>query len=178
VSTDAFYGTAAGLCFTMLGFWWAVVTFRHTELTSSHAGRRFAYLVSLYFLIPGITSTLSLLTGSAALWRLVFTAAGVLGMVSVIAALRFDAPLGAIRALARWSWLAIPFYALVTLIAIVPDIARSGLGLEPLQVEGFLIVAVMFLGSQLAWFLFMQTKPATPTAATAPGAPGASADHA
>lgn len=162
MNTGAFYGTASGLCFTMLGFWWAVVTFRHTELTASHAGRRFAYLVSLYFLIPGLVSMLSLLTGDGALWRVAFTAAGTAGFVSVVAAARFDAPLGAIRTLARWSWFAMPLYVAIAVVALVPDIVRSPMGLQPLQVEGYLIVGVMFLGSQLAWFLFMQSKPATP----------------
>ena len=31
MNTDAFYQTVAGLCFTLLGLWWAVVQFRHDK---------------------------------------------------------------------------------------------------------------------------------------------------
>ena len=33
MDTTTFYAAASALCFTLLGFWWVVVQFRHAELT-------------------------------------------------------------------------------------------------------------------------------------------------
>ena len=78
------------------------------------------------------------------------------GILAVLVATRHTGATGTIRVLARWSWVAIPLYAVLTIVAIAPDIARNGLGLEPLQVEGLVLVAIMFLGVMFAWFLFTE----------------------
>jgi hypothetical protein len=161
MNTDTFYAAASALCFTLLGLWWVVVQFRHAEMTATPAARRFAFLVSLYFILPGLVSLASLLAAGGVLWRVSFAAAGLAGLAAVIVAARGAAPTGAMRLLARWSWVAGPFYALLTIIAIAPDLARSRLGLEPLQVEGFLLVAILFLGVTFAWLLFTDPSPAT-----------------
>ncbi len=51
-------------------------------------------------------------------------------------------------------WLGIPIYGLITAIALAPDIARTSLGLEPLQVEGLLLVVILLMGILLACSLF------------------------
>ena len=61
MDTTAFYTAASALCFTLLGFWWVVVQFRHEELTGDAASRRFMFLVSLHFIVPGLVSLASLL---------------------------------------------------------------------------------------------------------------------
>jgi hypothetical protein len=154
VDTGPFYGAAAALCFTLLGFWWVVVEFRHGELTREPGPRRFAFLVSLHFILPGLVSLASLLaTGS--LWRVAFLTAGVAGIAALVAGMReIAADTGPLRRIRPLAWIALPLYALVILFAYDPSLARTGLGLEPLQAEGFLLVFVLLVGILLAWMLF------------------------
>jgi hypothetical protein len=160
VNTDTFYATASALCFTLLGFWWVVVQFRHADFTGDATRRHFAFLVSLYFILPGLVSLASLIAGGGALWRVAFVLAGLAGLGAVIVAVRVTAPTGALLAVVRGSLLAAPLFALQVLFAAAPDLARNGLHLEPLQVEGYLLVLVLLLGLAFAWVLF--TEPITP----------------
>jgi hypothetical protein len=54
----------------------------------------------------------------------------------------------------RAGWLGVPIYGLVTVIALLPDIVRTNLGIEPLQVEGLLLLVILLIGILLAWSLF------------------------
>lgn len=154
MDTSTFYATSSALCFTLLGFWWVVVEFRHTELTHDAAARRFTFLVSLHFIVPGVVSLASLLA-TGALWRVAFGLAGLTGMLAVIAGMRDVASRpGPLRSLGRAAWLGVPLYGLLTLVAIFPDLARTSLSLDPLQAEGFILLVVLLLGILLAWILF------------------------
>ena len=155
----AFYTAASALCFTLLGFWWVVVQYRHAELTQDPGLRLFAFLVSLQFILPGMASMTSLLSGDGALWRLTFSVAGLVGIAAVIVAAREPAiRSGSLRSVSRLTWIGVPFYALLIVFAAAPDLARNGLSLEPLQVEGYLLTIILLIGILLAWFLF--TDPA------------------
>jgi hypothetical protein len=156
MNTDTFYAAMSALCFTLLGFWWVVVQFRHAEMTGTVTARRFAFLVSLYFLLPGLISLAAIIAAGGVIWRLSFAAAGIVGIVAILVATRHTTARGIIRTLARWSWVAIPFYAILTIVAIAPDLARNGLQLEPLQVEGLVLVALMLVGVVFAWLLFTE----------------------
>lgn len=161
MDTNAFYATASGLCFTLLGFWWVVVQFRHDDLTSDGPRRRLAFVVSLHFVIPGIMSLASLLAGdNGLLWRVAFGSAGVLGVAAVIIAGRQAVPgaTGTLALVQRLEWVVAPLYLLLTLVAIVPEMAR-GIGLLPLQVEGYVLTTIVLLGILFAWALF--TEPTT-----------------
>lgn len=160
MDTAAFYTTASTLCFTLLGFWWVVVQFRHDELTTDPGRRRLSFVVSLHFILPGLVSLASLIAGdSSLLWRLAFGLAGAAGLVAVIVGSRgVEAPVGAIAALRQRAWLAAPLYALITLVAAVPEMARSVTGLAPLQVEGYLLVLLVLLGILFAWALFTEPR--------------------
>jgi hypothetical protein len=155
MNQEVFYATAAALCFTLLGFWWVVVQFRHAELTRTPATRAFALLVSLQFMLPGFISLASLAAGEGPLWRLVFASAGLAGFASVLVAVRRGAGSSALGLVGRIAWFAAPAYALLTAVAIAPEAVRS-LGLVPLQVEAFILVALLLLGVLIAWFLFVQ----------------------
>jgi hypothetical protein len=162
MDTNAFYSTASGLCFTLLGFWWVVVQFRHDELTSDGPRRRLAFVVSLHFVIPGIMSLASLLAGdNGLLWRIAFAGAGILGLVAVLIVGRQPVPgaAGALGLVQRFEWLVAPLYVVLTAVAIAPDIARSGLGLMPLQVEGYVLTTIVLLGILFAWALFTGPVP-------------------
>ena len=162
MDTGTFYATTSAVSFTLLGFWWVVVQFRHNEMTQDPGRRRLAFVVSLHFILPGLMSLGALLTGDAPLvWRFTFGLAGVAGMVAVVIASRGIAePTGAIAAIARYEWLALPLYAVITLVAIRPDLVQSAVGLAPLQVEGSIMTLLVFLGILFAWALFTEPHPA------------------
>ena len=61
-----FYATTSAVSFTLLGFWWVVVQFRHNEMTQDPGRRRLAFVVSLHFILPGLMSLGALLTGRRA----------------------------------------------------------------------------------------------------------------
>ena len=151
---NTFYSASSALCFTLLGFWWVVVQFRHAELTADLASRRFMFLVSLHFIVPGLVSLASLLA-TGPMWRVAFGLAGVTGVAAAIQGVRTAAAKpGLMAGFNRAIWLGIPVYALITVFAIAPDLVRTSLGLEPLQVEGLLLLVIMLIGILLAWSLF------------------------
>ena len=69
----------------------------------------------------------ALLTGDAPIvWRLTFGTAGIAGMVAVVIASRgVTDPTGAIAAVGRFEWLALPLYAILTLVAFAPEFVRD-----------------------------------------------------
>ena len=160
MDTATFYATTSAVSFTLLGFWWVVVQFRHDELTHDPGRRRLAFVVSLHFVLPGIMSLGALLTGDAPIvWRLTFGMAGIAGMVAVVLASRgVTEPTGAIAAIGRWEWLALPLYAILTIVALSPDLLK-GTQLAALQVEGIVMTLLVLIGIIFAWLLF--TDPST-----------------
>jgi hypothetical protein len=164
MDTGTFYATTSAVSFTLLGFWWVVVQFRHEEMTQERGHRRLAFVVSLHFVLPGIMSLGALLTADAPLvWRLTFGSAGIAGMVAVIVASRGTSePTGTIAMIGRYEWLALPLYAVLTLVAILPELVRTTVGLQPLQVEGAVMTLLVLLGILFAWALF--TEPHATTA--------------
>jgi len=153
-----FYATTSAVSFTLLGFWWIVVQFRHDEMTGDPGRRHLAFVVSLHFILPGLMSLGALLTGDAPIvWRLTFGSAGIAGMVAVVtASRRVTDPTGAIAAVGRFEWLALPLYAILTLVAFFPEFIRDSLQLMPLQVEGIVMTLLVFLGIVFAWALFTE----------------------
>jgi hypothetical protein len=53
----------------------------------------------------------------------------------------------------------LPLYAVITLVAIQPELVRTAFGLEPLQVEGVVMTLLVFLGIIFAWALFTEPHP-------------------
>ena len=159
MDTTTFYSAASALCFTLLGFWWVVVQFRHAELTRDAAARRFMFLVSLHFIVPGLVSLASLLA-TGPMWRVAFGLAGATGILAAAAGTRAAGSISPLLAGLRLkALLGIPVYALIVLVAISPDLVRMNLGLEPLQVEGMLLLVILLLGILLAWWLFTGPSP-------------------
>lgn len=161
MDTAAFYATTSAVSFTLLGFWWVVVQFRHDEMTQDAGRRRLAFVISLHFILPGLMSLGALLTADAPIvWRITFGTAGIAGMVAVVVASRgVQDPTGAIAAIGRAEWLALPLYAVLTIVAISPDVAGSTFGLIPLQVEGIVMTLLVFFGIVFAWALFTEPHP-------------------
>ena len=158
MDTATFYATTSAVSFTLLGFWWVVVQFRHDEMTGDRGRRRLAFVVSLHFILPGLMSLGALLTGDAPIvWRLTFGTAGIAGVISVIIASRgVTDPTGAIATVGRYEWLALPLYLLLTVVAFWPELIRDDFQLMPLQVEGVVMTFLVFLGIIFAWALFTE----------------------
>jgi hypothetical protein len=161
MDTGTFYATTSAVSFTLLGFWWVVVQFRHEEMTADPGRRRLAFVVSLHFILPGLMSLGALLTGDAPLvWRLTFGTAGIAGMVAVVLASRgVTEPSGAIAMVGRFEWLALPLYLVITVVAIAPEAVKNATGLQPLQIEGAVMTLLVFLGIVFAWALFTEPHP-------------------
>jgi hypothetical protein len=153
MDTIAFYQTMSALCFTLVGFWWLVVQFRHDEMTRDVESRRFITLVMLQFLIPGLVNVASILSAESLWWRLAFAAAGVLGMAAVIVGMR-----GALSDLRWYVWLSLPIYAGIALVAVFDEVVESIIPVDALQVEGVLLLALVSLGVMLAWGLFTRPR--------------------
>jgi branched-subunit amino acid transport protein len=118
------------------------------------------YDVSLYFLLPGLMSLVSLLgVGVPEIWRVAFATAGVIGAVeSVLLPIR-RAPHGDARLPTRVAdWLSFVVFGLLTVVAIRPTLlASAGIELRPLEVEGLLIAVLLVIGFGLAWLMFVAT---------------------
>ena len=160
MNTDAFYQTVAGLCFTLLGLWWAVVQFRHDEWVSDLPHRRVAYSVHLSFLVPGIMSLGALTMGDIKLiWRLVFISAAVFGLAAMLFLITSGMPTIGGRLVSLGRWLSVLLYALIAIIAAAPNLSLLfAQELKPLQIEGLLLTLLVFLGASLAWSLLMAPK--------------------
>jgi hypothetical protein len=157
VDTATFYATASALSFTLLGFWWVVVEFKHEEMTVDPARRRLSFVISLHFILPGLMSLAALLTGDLPLvWRITFGTAGVVGMVASVMGARGGSSPGSMTSIGRWMWVGLPLYAIITMVALRPDLVRSRLSLEPLQIEGSIMTLLVLLGISFAWVLFTE----------------------
>ena len=153
MDVNTFYSVLAGLSFTLLGLWWVACQSRMSWLMD-RVGRGMAYVVSLHFALPRAMSLLSLVApDQPALWRITFATAGVAGLIGtalVVATMRRRSDDARLAKMLQW--VALPVYALVTLVAIAPGIA-TGIGLTPLQVEGIALVSLILLGTQSAWLV-------------------------
>ena len=57
---------------------------------------------------------------------------------------------------AQAEWIALPLYAILTLVALRPDLVQPTIGLVPLQVEGVVMTLLVFFGIVFAWALFTE----------------------
>jgi hypothetical protein len=148
---ELFYSSVTSFCFVLMGLWWNVVQARREEWMEHPQLRAPARAVYMAFLIPGAMSLGAQLGGDARIvWRLVFVAASVVGAYSNLAFLRahpVSRNLGWVR---RHYWLVVLLYGLIGLFGTFPELAGFT-GLKPLQVEGFLLAALVFIGVSFAW---------------------------
>ena len=156
---EIFYSTVAYLCFGLLGLWWVVVQFKHHEWMRDPGHRRMAYDLSLYFLLPGIMSLVSLLAVDVKiLWRVGFSLAAILGAIETAYVLFSTRSEHTGTPLTRLGHILVfVLYVLIALVAIDPTlVTNAGLGLKPIEVEGILIVLLLFLGVNMVWAFFAQ----------------------
>ena len=149
-----FYAATGGACFALLGLWWVVVELNHGVWLSDPHLRRMAGRTSLYFLLPGTISIVSLLDVEGSLfWRCVFVTGAAVGLVEAVIAMR-DARTS--RAGQPAALLAASFvvYTAIAVVALSPTLIRR-LGATPLVVEGILLAGLILLGAGLAWSQFV-----------------------
>lgn len=156
---ESFYTAASTLYFTLLGFWWVVVQLKRERWIANPATRRMAYAVSLNFFVPGVMCITALLSAEANfVWNVSFVLAGLLGAAaSVLTATSLSSGGGASQNSVIGHWGAVALYALIAVIAAIPEIITSVFsGVSALLVEGVLLVLLALLGINMAWFLFME----------------------
>lgn len=158
MNLEDFYGVTSQICFTLLGFWWAVVQFRYSHWMGNPQRRRVAHVVALLFLLPGVMSLMSMLAGDTLIiWRLTFGVAGLIGVAAVGVSISGAQVVGPQQGNSLvFQALAIVLYLLIALFAAFPELAVLGLGLQPLQLEGILLSLLVLLGVNLAWSLFAE----------------------
>jgi hypothetical protein len=156
---SAFYGVVSAINFTLLGLWWVAVKDR-TNIVGhgNEASRRAAYLVSLQFVIPATVSLLAQVSpDEKSIWRVAFGSAGVIGAIGIaMLAREIWAATTARYSPILFAVIGVPVYVLVVVVAFAPTlVAELGLTLEPIEVEGLLFSALVFLGVQEAWVVSM-----------------------
>ncbi len=154
----AFYGVVSAINFTLLGLWWVAVKDRDDLIGRTAASRRTAYLVSLQFVIPATVSLLAQVAPQeTTVWRIAFSSAGVIGAVGIaLLAQEIRVSTEARIAPVLFVVFGVPLYVLVVVIAWAPSVvADAGLTLRPIEVEGLIFSAIVFLGVQEAWVVAM-----------------------
>ena len=182
---DSFYGSMAQISFTLLGLWWIVVQFKYQDFMRDRRRRIQAYDTSLYFVLPGIMSLISLLSTNGVLWRVTFTTAAVLGAVEAVFLLATTRRQQGSRLWRSAHYAGCSLYVLVAVFALLPVVADKivGLHVKALQVEGVFLALIVFLGRAVDLDPVLPDRPVArrppgvpPLAATpSPGRPSASA---
>jgi hypothetical protein len=154
VDLGTFYAVIAATCFALVGLWWNVVE-SHPEWHTDAAARRRAGGVYLSFLLPGMMSILAQVDPTEpVIWRSAFVISSVIGMWSTGSLMRAQSPDSA-GVFGRNRWVVLVLYALIFLIAVVPDAALS-VGLTPLQASGVLLVLLIAAAHGLTWEFMLQ----------------------
>ena len=154
----AFYAVVTTVSFTLLGLWWLAVKDRVNVVQDSARFRRMAYLVSLQFVIPATVGLFAQVAPDEKLvWRTAFGAGGIVGAAAVgMLAAEVRATTRAQISPVLFAIVGVPLYLLVAVVAFVPTLAAdAGLNLAPIEVEGLLFSAIVFLGVQEAWVVAM-----------------------
>jgi hypothetical protein len=155
-----FYTTTAQACFTVLSVWWVILSLHFKQWSRDPHRRLMVYDISLYFLLPGLMSLVSLLAvGVPSIWRVAFAIAGIVGAVeSVFLPIR-RAPHGTPGVIVRVAdVLSFVLFGLIAVVALKPTlVGASGIRLRPLEVEGLLISGLIVVGFSLIWLMFVTT---------------------
>ena len=147
---DEFYRAFASVSFTLLGLWWVVVQLRYREGEGDVRGRRHAYGIALFFLLPGVMSLLSSVNSEhSALWRLAFGGCAALGIVEIALYLRSEGRRTPAGLALRWAGLVL--YVLMAALALRPRLSVDlALGLTPREAEAVLLALLLVVGANLA----------------------------
>jgi hypothetical protein len=166
---DAFYGSFSAACLALLGLWLVVVQMRADEVRASPELTRRAYVVALFFALPGLMSVIALIdTANPAFWRVSFA---IISLVGAAVLFPVHGLPGGARVKNSADIAAVILYLAIAVLAVIGGADRQ-------RTVAVLLTAVIFLGFNVAWlFLFPpigsaetvahQEQPEAP--ATAPG---------
>jgi cation transport ATPase len=156
MAEGTFYTAAASTSFALLGFWWVVVSQRYRDWIRYPARRRQAYSISMYFMLPALMSLASLV-GPKGVWRVAFAASALLGLFEVLTALsRADRDRLGMRVRVFLAS-AIPLFLVIVAIAIHPTLPKDlGFSLTALETEAVMVVILLLLGVNFAWWLLFE----------------------
>ena len=160
-----FYALMSVTCFTLVGLWWTVVE-RHPGWRTDPLRRRLAGGIYLSFLLPALMSMFAQVNpDNPLMWRVSFGLTSIVGLISSLGLLRIRSagPRGPFR---RFSWLVPVLYALVIVLGVAPELART-IGATPLQVASVLLLILVVIAHGLTWEFLME-----PEAAPGGGEPG------
>ncbi len=152
-----FYQALAGISFTLLGLWFAVLQFGHGGWRSDIERHRSGLHIALHFFLPGMASLAAMLaagTPGGLMWRLAFIVAGLVGLVEALSFLTaHDGP----RAMAGRTLRALDpvLYAFMIAAAFV---SPGAFALTPLQIEGMATGCLFMVGLCFVWLAFAEAE--------------------
>jgi len=158
MDVNTFYAVTSATCFTLVGLWWSVVKSK-TEWLKDETTRRLAGGVYASFLIPALMSLGAQIGGTNRfVWQAIFTIAALTGIIYTTRLMRKTRNTVPDGTVSNNRWIIPVLYALVLWFAIFPGTA-SLLGLQPLQMEGILLCALILIAHLLTWeFLTAQAQ--------------------
>jgi hypothetical protein len=148
---STFYAVTSATCFTLVGLWWSVVKSK-PDWFRNEVTRRLAGGVYASFLIPALMSMGAQIGGTTQplLWQLIFIVAGGLGLYSSWRLMQ-ETNIGELYGpFSKNRWAVPALYGIVILFAFFPGLARL-LGLQPLQMQGLVLTALIVIAHMLAW---------------------------
>ena len=151
-----FYALMSVTCFTLVGLWWTVVE-RHPGWRTDPLRRRLAGGIYLSFLLPALMSMFAQVNpDNPLMWRVSFGLTSIVGLISSLGLLRIRSagPRGPFR---RFSWLVPVLYALVIVLGVAPELART-IGATPLQVASVLLLILVVIAHGLTWEFLMEPE--------------------
>jgi len=151
MDVSTFYALFSATCFTLTGLWWSVVE-KHRHWLHDDGMRRRVGSVYLAFLLPALMGLFAQIGGSESpvFWRVSFVVIAVIGCASTVTLLRRARAAEGAGAFARYWWAAAVVYAVVAVLGVAPEIARS-IGITPLQAEATMLVLLVALAHALVW---------------------------
>ena len=166
MDVSTFYALVSATCFTLVGLWWTVVERNRPWLRDPTTRRRVGAIYQS-FLLPALMGLFAQVGGTETpiFWRasfVVIAAAGAIGTVRMLRAARADPDAGVF---ARLWWASAVVYALIAVVGVAPEIARS-VGLTPLQAEATMLILLVALAHAVAWEFMTRRHDPDETAGT------------
>lgn len=151
-----FFGVVSTVDFALLGLWWVTVQARPDLRARKLRASQASYLVSLQFVVPGTAALLAQVDPQVTgIWRVSFTIAGLSGVLSILLLTPSLKAGGTDLVLKVLRLGAVPLYAIVAVIAVLPSFPPSGVPITALQLEAVIFCLMAFLSSQIAWAVAM-----------------------
>jgi cytochrome bd-type quinol oxidase subunit 2 len=157
---SGFFGVVSTVDFALLGLWWVAVQARPDLRSRKSKASRASYLVSLQFVVPGTAALLAQVDPQlTAIWRVSFAIAGLCGAVSILLLAPSLRAKGAGLALKFLRLGAVPLYAIIAVLSVLPHFPPSGAQISALQLEALIFCLMVLLGAQIAWVVAMSDAP-------------------